>query len=196
MCVLDVLSMRVKTGISHWRLRPTLAVIDPLRVADHPAGGHRLGRDGHRLPRPGVLHRPLVHHVRAQAARAAGQLPRVQPGLRPVVREGPHAAGPLVPHGVPARVGPRGAEQHDAGGDLRRHGVRQLGRAHPARQRLPDRRHGEGLQAPGLPAGRADGAARNVGVADRPGGVPVHLPQRAGASSGPPPRCWRRRRTS
>ena len=30
MCVLDVLSMRVKTGISHWRLRPTLAVVDPL----------------------------------------------------------------------------------------------------------------------------------------------------------------------
>ena len=29
MCVLDVLSMKVKTGISHWRLRPTLAIIDP-----------------------------------------------------------------------------------------------------------------------------------------------------------------------
>ena len=27
MCALDVLSMRVKTGMSHWRLRPTLAVI-------------------------------------------------------------------------------------------------------------------------------------------------------------------------
>lgn len=30
MCVLDVLSMKVKTGISHWRLRPTLAIVDPL----------------------------------------------------------------------------------------------------------------------------------------------------------------------
>jgi len=30
MCVLDVLSMRVKTGFGHWRLRPTLAVVDPL----------------------------------------------------------------------------------------------------------------------------------------------------------------------
>lgn len=30
MCVLDILSMRVKTGISHWRIRPTLAIIDPL----------------------------------------------------------------------------------------------------------------------------------------------------------------------
>ncbi len=28
-CVLDVLALRVKTGISHWRLRPTMAVIDP-----------------------------------------------------------------------------------------------------------------------------------------------------------------------
>ena len=102
MCVLDVLSMRVKTGISHWRLRPTLAVIDPLAVADHPAGGHRLGRDGHRVPRPGVLHRPLVHHVRPQAARAAGHLLRLQPGLRPVVREGARAARRLVPHRVPA----------------------------------------------------------------------------------------------
>ena len=29
MCVLDVLAMRVKTGISHWRLRPTMAIVDP-----------------------------------------------------------------------------------------------------------------------------------------------------------------------
>ena len=29
MCILDVLSLRVKTGISHWRLRPTMAIVDP-----------------------------------------------------------------------------------------------------------------------------------------------------------------------
>jgi alcohol dehydrogenase class IV len=36
MCVLDILSMRVKTGISHWRLRPTLAVVDPLLTMTLP----------------------------------------------------------------------------------------------------------------------------------------------------------------
>ncbi len=36
MCVLDVLSLRVKTGISHWRLRPTLAVVDPLLTLTLP----------------------------------------------------------------------------------------------------------------------------------------------------------------
>ncbi len=36
MCVLDILSMRVKTGISHWRLRPTLAIIDPLLTLTLP----------------------------------------------------------------------------------------------------------------------------------------------------------------
>jgi hydroxyacid-oxoacid transhydrogenase len=36
MCVMDILSMRVKTGISHWRLRPTLAVVDPLLTMTLP----------------------------------------------------------------------------------------------------------------------------------------------------------------
>jgi len=36
MCVLDILSLRVKTGISSWRLRPTLAVVDPLLTMTLP----------------------------------------------------------------------------------------------------------------------------------------------------------------
>ena len=37
-CVLDVLSLHVKTGISHMRLRPVLAVVDPRLTATQPAG--------------------------------------------------------------------------------------------------------------------------------------------------------------
>ena len=37
-CVLDVLSLRVKTGISHLKLRPTLAVVDPRLTITQPAG--------------------------------------------------------------------------------------------------------------------------------------------------------------
>lgn len=36
-CVLDVLSLHVKTGISHPRLRPTLAVVDPRLTMTQPA---------------------------------------------------------------------------------------------------------------------------------------------------------------
>jgi alcohol dehydrogenase class IV len=37
-CVLDVLAQRVKSGISHPRLRPALAVVDPLLTVTQPAG--------------------------------------------------------------------------------------------------------------------------------------------------------------
>ena len=36
-CVLDVLALKVKTGISHQRLRPTLAVVDPDLTMTQPA---------------------------------------------------------------------------------------------------------------------------------------------------------------
>jgi len=37
-CVLDVLSLRVKSGISHLRLRPSLAVVDPRLTVSQPPG--------------------------------------------------------------------------------------------------------------------------------------------------------------
>lgn len=37
-CVLDVLALKVKTGISHARLRPTMAVIDPDLTVTQPPG--------------------------------------------------------------------------------------------------------------------------------------------------------------
>src|SRR5690349_22894097 len=37
-CVLDVLDQHVKSGISHPRLRPTLAVVDPRLTMSQPAG--------------------------------------------------------------------------------------------------------------------------------------------------------------
>jgi len=37
-CVLDVLALKVKTGISHARLRPTLAVVDPALTMSQPPG--------------------------------------------------------------------------------------------------------------------------------------------------------------
>jgi len=37
-CVLDVLALQVKTGISHVRLRPVLAVVDPELTMTQPAG--------------------------------------------------------------------------------------------------------------------------------------------------------------
>ncbi|QKG19464.1 hydroxyacid-oxoacid transhydrogenase [Actinomadura verrucosospora] len=37
-CVLDVLDLRVKTGISHPRMRPTLAVVDPDLMVTQPSG--------------------------------------------------------------------------------------------------------------------------------------------------------------
>ncbi|MBO2449910.1 iron-containing alcohol dehydrogenase [Actinomadura barringtoniae] len=37
-CVLDVLELKVKTGISHPRLRPALAVVDPALTVSQPSG--------------------------------------------------------------------------------------------------------------------------------------------------------------
>jgi alcohol dehydrogenase class IV len=69
--VLDVLSLTVKTGISHVRLRPTLAVVDPRLTTSQPAGvTASAGMD------------ILCHALESWTARPYTSFERKQPGER------------------------------------------------------------------------------------------------------------------
>ena len=70
-CVMDVLAQRVKTGISHQRLRPTLAVVDPVLTMTQPAGvTASAGMD------------ILCHALESYTARPYTASPRKQPEQR------------------------------------------------------------------------------------------------------------------
>lgn len=70
-CVLDVLSMKVKTGISHARLRPSLAVVDPeLTMSQPPEVTACAGLD------------ILCHALESYTARPYTQFERKQPEAR------------------------------------------------------------------------------------------------------------------
>lgn len=70
-CVLDVLALRVKTGISHPRLRPTLAVIDPdLTMTQPPGVTASAGMD------------ILCHALESYTARSYTSYEHKQPGQR------------------------------------------------------------------------------------------------------------------
>ncbi|MCW2496643.1 hydroxyacid-oxoacid transhydrogenase [Jatrophihabitans sp.] len=70
-CVMDVLAQRVKTGISHQRLRPTLAVVDPVLTMTQPAGvTASAGMD------------ILCHALESYTARPYTSNPRKQPQQR------------------------------------------------------------------------------------------------------------------
>jgi alcohol dehydrogenase class IV len=70
-CVLDVVSLRLKTGISSPRLRPTLAVVDPLLTRTLPAPV--LAASGMDV---------LCHALESYTARPYTAFPRAQPGRR------------------------------------------------------------------------------------------------------------------
>jgi hydroxyacid-oxoacid transhydrogenase len=70
-CVLDVLAQHVKTGISHPRLRPTLAVVDPALTLTQPAGvTSAAGMD------------ILCHALESYTARPYGSYDKKQPDQR------------------------------------------------------------------------------------------------------------------
>ena len=93
-CVLDVLSLKVKTGISHAAAAADAGRDRPALTLTQPPGVTACGRHGHPLPRAGELHRAAVHDLREEAARGAGALLRRQPDRRHVVGEGDDACSP------------------------------------------------------------------------------------------------------
>ena len=92
--------------------------------------------------------------LRPQAARAAGALLRREPDRRHVGGEGDDACWPASFRRAVAHGDDREArEQMALAATFAGHGLRQRRRAHPARQRLPDRRPGRATSTPtGYPA--------------------------------------------
>ncbi len=170
MCVLDVLSLRVKTGISHWRLRPTLAVVDPLLTMSLPpevtaASGMDI----------------VCHALESYTARDYRSGQRKQPEDR-VTYCGSNPVSDLWCEKAMTLLAKSFRTAVRDGGDVRRYGLRQRRGAHPARQRLSHRRAGQRLPPGRLPFGRGDGAAWAGRVPHRPGGVPLHLRRRPRAA--------------
>jgi len=95
-CVLDVLSLKVKTGISHARLRPTLAVVDPTLTMSQPAGVTAAsGMD------------ILCHALESYTARPYTSYDRKQPEQRvPYCGSNPIAANGKILVRAPIRVRP------------------------------------------------------------------------------------------
>ena len=176
MCVLDILSMKVKTGISHWRLRPTLAVIDPLLTMTLPpevtaASGMDI----------------VCHAVETYTARYYTTFDRKKPeervtycGSNPVSDLWCEKAMALLAQSFRTAVH-EGEDNVEARSNMMMAatfagmGFGNSGVHIPHANAYPIAGHGQGLPARRLPAGRADGAARAVGVADRARGVPVLL---------------------
>ena len=171
------------------RDQPPAAAADPggRRPAAHadPAGrGDRRRGHGHPLPRAGELDRAAVT---TPTTRKPPEQRVPYCGANPIAdmwsEKAMTPAGDVVPdRGAPRRRRATPASEMALAATFAGHGLRQRRRAHPARQRLPDRRPGPGLPPRGLPRRRADGAARHGGVADRARGVPVHLRGRPGAA--------------
>ena len=189
-CVLDVLAQKVKTGISHPRLRPTLAVVDPSLTLTQPAGvTSAAGMD------------ILCHALESYTARPFSSYDRKQPeqrvpycGSNPISDMWSEKAMSLLAQAFRQAVhhGDDTAARHEmalaatfAGLGFGNAGVHiPHANAYPIAGRVKD------FTPRGLPR-RADGAARHGRLADRARGVPLDLRGLARTPPARPPRCSR-----
>ncbi len=180
-CVLDVLSLHVKTGISHPALRPTLAVVDPALTISQPvlvtaASGMDI----------------LCHALESYTARWYADFDAKQPeqrvpycGANPIADMWSEKALSLLAGTFRAAVRDGSdtvaREQMAMAATFAGLGFGNAGVHIPHANAYPDCGPGARLPAGGVPR-RADGAARDGGVADRARGVPVHVRGGAGAA--------------
>ena len=185
-CVLDVLSLKVKTGISHARLRPTLAVVDPTLTMSQPAGVTAAsGMD------------ILCHALESYTARPYTSYDRKQPeqrvpycGSNPIADMWSEKAMSLLATSFRGRwamvTTSTPAEEMAMAATFAGLGFGNAGVHIPHANAYPIAGRVRDFHPDGYLGRRADGAARDGGVADRARGVPVHLRVRART---PPARC-------
>ena len=182
-CVLDVLAQRVKSGISHARLRPTLAVVDPALTMTQPAGvTASAGMD------------ILCHALESYTARPYTSAQRKQPeqrvpycgvesGLGHVGREGARRCWPssfrrrCATATTARRAAAMALAATFAGLGFGNAGVHiPHANAYPIAGQVRD------FHPADYPDDERAGAARHGGVADGARGVPLHLRRGAGAA--------------
>ena len=181
-CVLDVLDLKVKTGISHPRLRPTLAVVDPRLTATQPKGvTAACGMD------------ILCHALESWTARPYESYEHKGPeervpycGANPIADMWSERAMRLlagafrtaVHHGEDERA----REQMAMAATFAGLGFGNAGVHIPHANAYPIAGRVRDFHPRRLPGRRADGPARHGGLPDRARGVPVHLRGGAGAA--------------